>query len=244
MERPMNDHPVAIVTGAGRGIGRALAVALAQNGHQTVLVARSRDALESVALQIAQLGGTIPEPQVCDLDLADQKAVRQAADSIVERWGRVDVLVNNAGQWVSGIFDVSAERFEQLLAVNVAGALTLIQAVVPLMKEQGRGYIFNVASRAGKIGFAQEGAYCASKFALVGLGEALYKELSPQGIKVTSLCPAWVDTDMAQQAGTPLSPEEMIQPDDLVKTVRWLLSLSPAACVREVLIECRHSIAS
>ncbi|MBN1361953.1 MAG: SDR family oxidoreductase [Sedimentisphaerales bacterium] len=240
----MNDRPVAIVTGAGRGIGRALALALAQDGYRTVLMARTREQLESVAGDIAQLGGAVPEPAVYALDIADQQAVREAAQSIVERFGRVDVLVNNAGRWAAGIFDISPEEFRQLLAVNVAGALTLVQTVAPVMKRQGRGHIFNIASRAGKVGFPEEGAYCASKFALVGLSEALCKELAPQGIKVTSLCPAWVDTDMARQAGTPLPSAEMIQPDDLVKTVRWLLSLSPAACVREVLIECRHSLAS
>jgi 3-oxoacyl-[acyl-carrier protein] reductase len=240
----MSDHPVAIVTGAGRGIGRALAIALAQDGYQTVLVARSREQLESAACDIAELGEATPKPLVYCLDIADQGAVRRTAQSIIERLGRVDVLVNNAGQWAGGALDVSAEQFQRLLAVNVAGALTFVQAAVPAMKRQGHGHIFNVASRAGKVGFALEGAYCASKFALVGLGESLYKELSPLGIKVTSLCPAWVDTGMAQQAGTPLPSEEMIQPDDIVKTVRWLLSLSPVACVREVLIECRHSIAS
>ncbi len=238
----MNDHPVAIVTGAGRGIGRALAIALASDGYQTVLIARSRRQLEAVAQEIAQLGVKTREPEIYDVDIADREAVRRTADSILAASRRVDILINNAGQWASGVLDVSAEQFQQLLAVNVVGASTLIQAVVPVMQQQGHGYIFNVASRAGKVGFPEEGVYSASKFALVGLSEALCKELAPQGIKVTSLCPAWVDTDMAQQAGTPLPSDEMIQPDDLVKTVRWLLSLSPAASVREVLIECRHSL--
>jgi NAD(P)-dependent dehydrogenase (short-subunit alcohol dehydrogenase family) len=240
----MDGHPVAIVTGAGRGIGRAIAIALARDGYRVALIARSRGQLDSVASDIAALGENVPQSLVYDLDIADQDVVRRTAESIVRRFGRVDVLVNNAGQWARGILDVSAERFQQLLAVNIAGALTLIQTVVSIMKTQGHGHIFNVASRAGKVGFPEEGAYCASKFALVGLGESLLKELAPLGIKVTSLCPAWVDTEMARQAGTPLPSEEMIQPEDMVKTVRWLLSLSPAACVREVLIECRHSIAS
>ena len=223
----MSDQPVAIVTGAGRGIGRALALALARDGYRIVLMARSREQLASVASEIAEQGQAAGEPVICDLDIADHDAARRATESVVEWLGRVDVLVNNAGLWISGILDVPAEQFERLMAVNVAGPLTLIQAVVPVMKRQGSGHIFNVASRAGKVGFPQEGAYSASKFALVGLGEALYKELAPSGIKVTSLCPSWVDTDMAQQAGTPLPPAEMIQPADILATVRWLLSLSP-----------------
>jgi NAD(P)-dependent dehydrogenase (short-subunit alcohol dehydrogenase family) len=104
------------------------------------------------------------------------------------------------------------------------------------MKKQQSGYIFNVASRSGKVGFAGNGGYGASKFGLVGLSESLYRELTPQGIKVTALCPAWVNTNMAREAGTPLEADEMIQPEDVFETIRWLLSLSSGACVKEVVI--------
>jgi short-subunit dehydrogenase len=108
------------------------------------------------------------------------------------------------------------------------------------MKKQHGGTIINVASIAGKIGFADFGVYAASKFGLVGLNEALYRELSPLGIKVTALCPGWVDTDMAKDSG--LTKKEMISTSDLVSTVRWFLSLSPAAVVKDIIIECRTSI--
>jgi NAD(P)-dependent dehydrogenase (short-subunit alcohol dehydrogenase family) len=240
----MKDHPVAVVTGAGRGIGRAIAITLAQEGYKTVLIARSQGQLDTVAQEIIRLVRPDPElePSVYSLDVGDYEAAYRAGVSIVRREGRIDILVNCAGQWAAGILEVSGEQFQRLLAVNVTGALALVQAIVPMMKDQGRGHVFNVASRAGKVGFPEEGAYSASKFALVGLSESLYKELSPLGIKVTTLCPSWVDTDMAQEAGTPLTSEEMIQPEDLAKTVRWLLSLSPAACVKEVVIECRRNI--
>jgi short-subunit dehydrogenase len=241
----MKERPTAIVTGAGRGIGRAIALALAQDGYRLALIARSREQLTSVAREIAQLTPCDrgSEPQIHAMDLADFEAAHETGASIVRQWGHVDVLVNNAGQWVGGILDVSREQFRQLMAVNVAAALALTQAVAPTMKEQRRGHIFNLASRAGKMAFAEEGVYSASKFATVGLSEALYKELASFGIKVTVLCPSWVDTDMGQQAGTPLSSEEMIQPEDLAQTIRWLLTLSPAACVKEVIIECRRNIA-
>jgi NAD(P)-dependent dehydrogenase (short-subunit alcohol dehydrogenase family) len=245
MEPAMKEHPVAVVTGAGRGIGRAVALALAQDGYKVALLARSREQLESVAREITQL--TKParslEPEIHVVDIADFEATRKIGESIMSRWGCVDVLVNNAGQWLAGALDVSDEQFDRLLAVNVAGSLALIQVIAAAMKKQGSGHIINVASRSGKVGFAQEGAYCASKFALVGLSESLYRELSPLGIKVTALCPSWTNTDMAQEANTPLPVEEMIQPEDLAKTVRWLLALSPATCVKEVLIECRQNIA-
>jgi NAD(P)-dependent dehydrogenase (short-subunit alcohol dehydrogenase family) len=92
------------------------------------------------------------------------------------------------------------------------------------------------------VGFENGGAYGASKFALVGLSESLCRELAPHGIKVTALCPAWTDTQMAYQSGSPLAAEEMLQPDDLLKTLRWLMSLSPAACVPEVVLEVRKQL--
>jgi NAD(P)-dependent dehydrogenase (short-subunit alcohol dehydrogenase family) len=241
----MKERPTAIVTGAGRGIGRAVALALAEDGYKVALLARSREQLESVAQEIEHLT-KLPrdcEPELHAVDIADYDAARKTGESIVQRLGRVDILVNNAGQWIAGMLDVSGDQFQRLFAVNVTGALAFIQAVAATMKKQGHGYIFNVASRAGKVGFKEEGAYDASKSALVGLNEALYKELSPVGVKVTALCPSWTDTDMARQANSPVPSEEMIQPEDLVRTIRYLLTLSPAACVKEVLIECRRNIA-
>jgi len=108
------------------------------------------------------------------------------------------------------------------------------------MKKHDSGLIVNIASRAGKIGFSKKGVYGASKFGLVGLGESLYREFSPTGIRVTTLCPSWVYTDMTKYAGVP--EKEMLESEDLLKTVRWLLTLSPAACVKELVIECNKHI--
>ena len=115
--------------------------------------------------------------------------------------------------------------------------------VVPIMKKQGSGHIFNIASRAGKVGFAGKGVYGATKFGLVGLSESLYRELSEAGISVTAICPGWVNTELAQQGGTPLSEEDMIQPEDILKTIQWLLALSPNTRIKDVVIECNKSIA-
>ena len=104
------------------------------------------------------------------------------------------------------------------------------------MKEAG--YIFNVASRPGKIGYTDTGIYSASKFGLICLSESFYKKLAPYGIRVTMICPGIVDTQMASETATKLSSEEMIQPTDIMKTIRWLLKLSVSTCVKEVVIEC------
>jgi 3-oxoacyl-[acyl-carrier protein] reductase len=232
--------PVAIVTGASRGVGRALAIGLAQDGFNIVAMARSVQKLSTLAREAG-----VPESAIVPIgvDLADAESITRAVRSIPAALGTLKVVVNNAGEGGAGTLDVASDKLKALLDVNLVGPFRLLQEVVPILIKNGDGLIVNVASRAGKIGFSGWGAYGASKFGLVGLSESLYRELAGHGIKVTTLCPGWIDTAMAQEGGSPLASGEMIQPADLLQTVRWLMSLSPAACVREVMIECRSDIA-
>lgn len=224
----------ALITGASKGIGKAIAIRLGQMNYQTFLIGRNQDDLKKVAGEIIKAGG--PEPVSFSIDITDSKKVKETVAEIVQKFGRIDILVNNAGIHFSGTLELPEQDFQKMLNTNLTAQFVMLQEVVPVMKKQKSGYIFNVASRSAKVGFAGSGAYCASKFGLLGLNESLYRELTPQGIKVTALCPAWVNTIMAKEAGTPLQPAEMIQPDDLFKTIRWLLELSPGACVKEVVI--------
>jgi 3-oxoacyl-[acyl-carrier protein] reductase len=241
----MIQYPVAIITGAGRGIGKALAIGLAADGYKTILVSRTKDQLEAVTRQIEnKLGkGAAHSPSIFRLDISKQTSVQKLIRHIVSAYGRIDILVNNAGLWIAGSVNISAKDFQKLWDINLKAAFYLMKEVIPIMQKQGKGYIFNISSRSGKIGFIDAGAYSAAKFGLVGLSESLHRELAPQGIKVTSLCPSWVDTIMAQEAETPLSSEEMLRPEDIMETLRWLLRLSPVASVKEVMIECRKNIA-
>jgi 3-oxoacyl-[acyl-carrier protein] reductase len=241
----MTQAPVALITGASRGIGRAVAIGLAQHGYQTILVGRSRETLVPVAQAICEevIQNDKLAPLVVPLDLSRLDHIDPVLGPVIYKLGRVDVLVNNAGQYIPGSLDMRGKDLEHLLRVNVTAQVAVLQSVVPMMKQQGSGYIFNVASRAGKVGFEGVGGYCASKFALAGFGESLYKELVPQGIKVTTLCPGWVNTDMAADADCTLDPDDMIQPEDLDKTIQWLLSLSPGVCIKEVLLESPKSMA-
>lgn len=241
----MSDTPVAVITGANRGIGQAIAQGLALDGYQTVLIGRSRPELDHVAKTIWEKANhnEALSPLVVPLDLTRLDKIDPTLGPVLEKLGRADVLVNNAGQWIGGSLGIDGKEFESLLRINLTAQLAVTQCVIPYMRKQGKGHIFNVASRAGKVGFAGDGAYCASKFALVGLSESLYRELVPLGIKVTALCPGWVSTNMAVEARAAITPEQMIQPEDLLHTVRWLLALSPEACVKEVLLESRASIA-
>jgi 3-oxoacyl-[acyl-carrier protein] reductase len=202
-------------------------------------MARSVDKLSTVA---AEAGVPTDSVLAIKLDLSSPDSIQDAVRSIPKDFGELEVVINNAGEGGAGTLDVPLDKLASLLQVNLVGPFKLLQEVVPSLLKRRRGLIVNVASKAGKIGFAGWGAYGASKFGLVGLSESLYRELAQSGVKVTTICPGWIDTDMARRGGSPLASEDMIQSEDLMKTVRWLMSLSPAACVREVVVECRSDI--
>ena len=168
--------------------------------------------------------------------------MREAAAAVTARHGRVDLLFNGAGISVPGSFELDEPVFSRLLAVNLRAPFLLMREIVPLMLRQGRGRIINVASRNGKVAVAGLGGYSASKFGLMGLGEAAYRELAAKGVSVTTICPGWVNTDMAAGEGASLPPEAMIQPEDIARTVRWLLSLGPSVRVMDVLLECAGDV--
>jgi len=231
---------VAVITGASKGIGRTIAIGLAGMNYLTILIGRDSVDLKNVSNIILEKSGIAPV--VLDLDITDSEKVRESIRKIIKDWGRIDVLVNNAGVYFDGSTSISETDFRKMLETNLTAQFVFLKEVVPIMKKQKSGYIFNVASRAGKFGFAGSGAYNASKFGLVGLSESLYRELVPLGIKVTALCPGWVNTNMAKEAGTTLAEVQMIQPEDLFKTVKWLLDLSPGCCVKEIVFETPFSI--
>ena len=229
-----NEMKVALITGASKGIGKSIAINLAGCGYKTILTARNENDLKKVSQKIVSAG--YPEPDYFTLDITREESVRKVVDTIVRHHGRIDILVNNAGIHRKGTLNLQPKEFRALMETNITGQFIVARTVVPIMKNQGSGYIFNISSRSGTVGFAGTGGYCASKWGLRGLSESLYRELTPLGIKVTALCPAWVDTDMAERAGSPLEPEQRIQTEDLYRTIEWLLSLSDGACVKEVVI--------
>lgn len=228
-------RPVAIVTGASRGIGNAIAKDLAKQGYSLGLIARvEKDLLEAAR----ELRLSNPEIVVCAkaCDLGSDEETNAAIESISMELGSVSVLVNNAGEYRHGTSTMDPEQLRRLLEVNFVAASRLAQAVVPKMKEAGSGYIVNIASICGVEAYSDVGGYCASKFALVGFSEALDQELAGYGIKVTAICPSWVATRMSSES--PIPPEQQIQPEDIASTVRYLLSLSPSARVRQVVVHC------
>jgi short-subunit dehydrogenase len=184
---------VAIVTGASSGIGEATARLMAQAGMRVALCARRKDRLDRLAGELRSRGG---EVSVHALDVTDATAVRWMVDEVAGRWGRVDVLVNNAGRGLAATFEqTTADEFRALLEVNVIAVVTATQAVLPLMRSQGRGHIINISSIVGRRGVPYRAAYSATKFALGGLSETLRVELARTGIAVSLVYPIGTNTE-------------------------------------------------
>ncbi|CAH0292205.1 D-beta-hydroxybutyrate dehydrogenase [Massilia sp. Bi118] len=181
----------AVVTGASRGIGLAIARGLLEQGARVTLMARSAEALDAAA---RGLGGGVAWQTV---DVSDPSSVEQAFALA----GAVDILVNNAGQAVAGPFlRTDTETWQQMLDVNLNGAFHCIQAALPGMLDAGWGRIVNLASTAGLTGYRYVAAYCAAKHGLVGLTRALALELATKGVTVNAVCPGYTDTDIVQDA--------------------------------------------
>lgn len=178
---------VALVTGAARGIGRAVATRFAREGATVHAADRLPDELASVAAELAAEGHDV---RACPLDVTDDTAVHAAIERIVRTGGRIDVLANVAGIIVLESLDATdVATFDRIVAVNLRGPFLTMRAVAPHMRRAGRGAIINVSSRAGTVGSALEAAYCASKFGLEGLSRAAAKDLEHDGIAVNTITP-------------------------------------------------------
>ncbi len=210
------DGKVALVTGASRGIGRAVAHALAQAGARLGLASRTGDDLG--------LEGIVAQP----CDVRDGGAVEDIVAKTVERFGRLDILVSNAGVGAYGPFlDLPPEQLEEMIDVNVKGTLYAVRAALPHLLESGEADIVTVASEAGRRGLPFEAVYCASKFAQVGFTRALDHELRERGVRCTNVCPGGVATDFAMGRGrTPDMPElaGMMSAEDVAEVVLFALT--------------------
>ncbi|HZR81516.1 MAG TPA: SDR family oxidoreductase [Candidatus Binatia bacterium] len=211
---------VVLVTGASSGIGRATAIAFGADGARVALVARRAEVLDDVATEIEEAGG---EACAVPADVTDADAVRAAFDATVARFGGVDIVVNNAGILLpSPVATMPPAELDAMLRVNVFGALHVMQAAVPVLRARGGGSIVNVASLAGRRGITPLGGYCATKFALVGLTEALRTELHSEPIHVALVLPGVIDTPMADRASEEGSIAD-IWPSALNMPAAWVV---------------------
>lgn len=190
--------PVVFITGAGRGVGRATALRFAAAGYAVAAAGRSDATLRQLGDDLATSGSRL-EPFVCDV--TDRASVHRAVKEAEQRLGPIDVLVNNAGVAESVAFaSMADELWDRMLSVNLTGTYLCTRAVIPGMFERRSGRVINIASVAGRKGFAYSAAYCAAKHGVVGLTRALAIEAAPKGVTVNAICPGWLDTDMTRES--------------------------------------------
>jgi NAD(P)-dependent dehydrogenase (short-subunit alcohol dehydrogenase family) len=219
---------VAIVTGAGRGIGRATALALARRGVVVVLVARTQPEIESVAGEVEAVGSTAL-PIVADVSREDE--VAGMVDRTLQTYGRIDILVNNAGTALPErpVVDTSPADWERVLRVNLTGPFLCARAVLPIMMRQHSGKIVNVASIGGRVGFAGIAAYGASKAGLLHFTASLAAEVKRFGIDVNAVCPSGTDTRMLHDTGRAKGRTNLIRPDEIANVIVFLVSPESSA---------------
>jgi 3-oxoacyl-[acyl-carrier protein] reductase len=224
---------VAVVTGAGRGIGAAIAAKLAAMGAEVVLCGRSRKPLQSTTEAISKAGR---KAQTFECDVTELRSVETLAAHLDKTLGRLDILVNNAG--VRGfdgpLHQLPPESWELVLNTNLRGVYYWIRALAPMMIRARAGHIINISSLAGKNALPNGAAYAASKWGLNGLSYSVAEELRAHNIRVSVVCPGSVNTELSPHAGK--DPAKMLQPEDVAHTVAMLVTQAPQSFISEILL--------
>ena len=224
---------VAVVTGAGRGIGAVIAAKLAQIGAAVVLCGRTSGPLRSTTEVISRAGG---RAEAIECDVANLRSVEAMAGKVDQTFGRIDVLVNNAGIGGFGgpLHQLPPESWDQVLNTNLRGVYYCIRAFAPMMIRARNGHIINISSLAGKNALPNGAAYAASKWGLNGLTYSVAEELRVHNIRVSVICPGSVDTELSPHASKDHS--KMLQPDDVAHVVAALVTQAPQSFMSEVLL--------
>jgi NAD(P)-dependent dehydrogenase (short-subunit alcohol dehydrogenase family) len=226
----------AIVTGASSGIGLAIAEMLGEEGYGLTVAARRPEKLEEAARGLKDKGY---EVEVVAGQLGEEEGVKAVVDAHRNRFGRLDVLVNNAGVGIgSAVGEIETKRIDLQLGVNLRSVILFYRECVDLLREAAKEHrsalVVNMSSISGKSGQPWLSVYSATKAAVVGFTQAMQKELGQEGIKSTALCPAFVDTAMTDFVKGEVAAEEMILTTDISEAVRFLLKTSPACVVPEI----------
>jgi NAD(P)-dependent dehydrogenase (short-subunit alcohol dehydrogenase family) len=235
--RQMSAGRAAIVTGASSGIGLAIARVLGEEGYGVTMAARRAEKLEAAVAGLAADGFDV---QGAAANVADEAEIQKVVAAHRDRHGRLDVLVNNAGVGIGAqVEEIQTKHLDMQLAVNLRSIVIFYRECVPMLRAAGAEHrnalVVNTASIAGKRAEGWLSVYAATKHGVVGWTEAMNKELAPHGIKSTALCPAFVDTPMTNFVKEHVAAEEMIRPQDIAEAVRYMLKLSPACIVPEMM---------
>ncbi len=226
----------ALITGGSSGIGLAIARALAEDGYGVTISARRPDKLEAAAEELRSAGHDVLHHPA---NMADEEEMKALVEAHRERFGRLDVLGNNAGVGIGeAMHELTSKYVDMQLAVNLRAVILMTRECLPMLrdagKEHGKALIANTASIAGKSGQAWLSVYSATKAAVIGFSQSTQKEVSGDGIQVTALAPGFVDTPMTEFVKDNVAAEEMITPEDIAESVRFLLRTSPNCVVPEI----------
>jgi len=226
----------ALVTGGSSGIGLAVARALGEDGYALTVSARRPDKLEEAAEGLRADGIDV---SAVAANMSKEEDIQALGEAHRERFGRLDVLMNNAGVGIGGaVEETETKKLDMQLDVNLRAVYLRSREAIPMLKEagteHGKALMVNTASIAGKYGQGWLAAYSATKFGVVGLSQAMHRELGGEGVQVTALCPGFVDTAMTDWVQEQVSKDEMIQPSDIAEAVRYLLRTSPACMIPEI----------
>ena len=233
------DSQIAVVTGAGRGAGEAIARKLAAMGAHVLLVARDGGSLERVRQKIQGAGG---QATSLPCDLQDPAAVAQLGERVAREFQRCDILVNNAAVGLEGrpLHELAPEEWDHVFNTNLRGPYLMMRALAPLMIQARSGHIINISSLAGRNPLPNGAAYAASKWGLNGLTYSVAEELRPYGIRVSVIAPGSINTDFmdhqGQGARSGKDPAKKLQPDDVAGVVATLVTQAPQAFISEVLM--------
>ncbi|MGB9596417.1 MAG: SDR family NAD(P)-dependent oxidoreductase [Candidatus Poribacteria bacterium] len=224
----------AIVTGGGRGIGRAIALALADNGCDVAVASRTRDEIERTANEIAMFGTHAIAIQA---DIADPLDIEFMVRKTVETFGGIDILINNAGIAIFKPFmDLTLEDWDKTMSINLRGAFLCAKEAGKYMIAQKSGAIVNICSSASRKAYPNQLAYVASKHGMLGLSKALSIELKPYNIRVHAICPGGVDTKLTADARPEVDRSDWMRPEDIAHIVIMLLTMHDRSTIDEVYI--------
>lgn len=225
-------HKVALVTGASRGIGRAIAISLATESATVVLAARAMDELEKTAAAVKKAGG---ESVLCPVELASEESIKNLVETAAKIRDRLDILINCAGITCAGLLaDTPTADWDRCLNINARAPFILCRQAIPWLKKSEAARIVNISSVVGVKGYPNQSVYTASKHALRGFSISLAEELKNDNIRVHVICPGGVDTEMVDQVRPDIKKEDLISPDEIAQLVLYLVTHTGNAVIDEL----------
>ena len=227
-------NKIALVTGASRGIGRAIALALVKEGCKIMLAARSQNDLGKVVQEIRRHGG---EAAMVVANMRDEKSIQQMIAATIKQFGGIDILINNAGLgYFMPVLEMTTAQWDEMFEVNLRGVFIATREALPHLRKQKESFIVNIASLAGKNTFVNGGGYTATKWGLRAFSQCLMLEERKNGVRVLVVCPGSVDTSFGHPSGNAptAAGKEIIKPDDVAATIIMALKMPQRSMVSEI----------